>query len=84
MITILLTKVHVFFNSGTSLKTVKELGRQGHGVVDIRGTDDQGITDEVLRQKTQELQCLVTSSGASLPRSDNTYHLTASPMPDKI
>jgi len=30
------------------LMTVKELREQGFDVIDIRGTEDQGVTDEVL------------------------------------
>lgn len=38
----------IFVDENIPLKTVKELVLQGYDVVDIRGTEDQGITDEVL------------------------------------
>jgi len=38
----------IFVDENIPLVTVKELVLQGYDVVDIRGTDDQGITDEIL------------------------------------
>ena len=65
----------IFVDENIPLKTVKELKRQGHDVVDIRGTEDQGITDEVLWQKTQVLQCLLitTDKGFTIYREKPHY-----------
>jgi predicted nuclease of predicted toxin-antitoxin system len=65
----------IFVDENIPLMTVKELVLQGYNVIDIRGTDDQGITDEVLWQKTQELQCLLitTDKGFTIHR-DEPHH----------
>ena len=52
----------IFVDENIPLLTVKELVRQGYDVIDIRGTDDQGITDEVLWQKAQDLGCLLITT----------------------
>ena len=36
------------------LITVVELRKLGHDVLDIRGTDDQGISDDLLWEKVQK------------------------------
>ena len=41
----------IFVDENIPLITVKELVLQGYDAIDIRGTDDQGITDGVLWQK---------------------------------
>jgi predicted nuclease of predicted toxin-antitoxin system len=44
------------------LITVDELGKLGHDVLDIRGTGDQGISDDVLWEKAQrEKRLLITT-----------------------
>ena len=62
----------IFVDENIPLVTVKELVLQGYDVVDIRGTDDQGITDEVLWQKTQNLECLLitTDKGFTVHRNE--------------
>lgn len=52
----------IFVDENIPLLTVKELVQQGYDVIDIRGTDDQGITDEVLWQKAQDLGCLLITT----------------------
>ncbi|MBU1342558.1 MAG: DUF5615 family PIN-like protein [Proteobacteria bacterium] len=52
----------IFVDENIPLSTVKELVLQCYEVIDIRGTDDQGITDEVLWQKAQDLQCLLITT----------------------
>ena len=51
--------MRIFVDENIPLMTVKELVLQGYNVIDIRGTNDQGITDEMLWQKAQDLQCLL-------------------------
>ena len=44
------------------LITVLELKKLGHDVLDIRGTDDQGIPDDLLWEKAQkEKRLLITT-----------------------
>jgi len=40
--------MNIFVDENIPLITVKELVQHGFDVIDIRGTKDQGITDEVL------------------------------------
>ena len=65
----------IFVDENIPLVTVKELVLQGYDVVDIRRTDDQGITDEVLWQKAQDLKCLLitTDKGFNVHR-DEPHH----------
>jgi len=43
----------ILVDENIPLMTVRKLDEQGYDVIDIRGTDDQGITDEALWQKAQ-------------------------------
>jgi predicted nuclease of predicted toxin-antitoxin system len=54
----------VFVDENIPLMTVRELYDQGFDVIDIRGTGDQGISDEVLWQKAQKEKCLLVSRHA--------------------
>lgn len=65
----------IFVDENIPLVTVKELVLQGYDVIDIRGTDDQGIMDEVLWQKAQDLECLLitTDKGFAIHR-DEPHH----------
>jgi len=67
--------MRIFVDENIPLVTVKELILQGYDVVDIRGTEDQGITDEVLWQKAQDLECLLitTDKGFTVHR-DELHH----------
>jgi len=62
----------IFVDENIPLVTVKELVLQGYDVIDIRRTDDQGITDEVLWQKAQDLKCLLitTDKGFTVHREE--------------
>ena len=65
----------IFIDENIPLVTVKELVLQGYDVVDIRGTDDQGITDEVLWQKAQDLKCLlITTDKGFAAHRDEPHH----------
>ncbi|MFA5904408.1 MAG: DUF5615 family PIN-like protein [Desulfobacula sp.] len=65
----------IFVDENIPLITVKELVLQRYDVIDIRGTDNQGITDEVLWQKAQDLKCLLitTDKGFTIHR-DESHH----------
>jgi len=62
----------ILVDENIPLMTVRELHEQGFDVIDIRGTEDQGITDEVLWQKAQETKCLLvtTDKGFSTHREE--------------
>lgn len=55
--------------------TVTELREQGHDVMDIRGTNDQGMPDQELWQKAIEQKRLLitTDKGFSEHREDRHY-----------
>jgi len=65
----------VFVDENIPLITVRELREQGFDVIDIRGTDDQGLNDELLWQKAQKGKCLfiTTDKGFSNYR-DKPHH----------
>ncbi len=65
----------IFVDENIPLITVRELREQGFEVIDIRGTNDQGITDEVLWQKVQDEKCLLitTDKGFSSHRDEEHY-----------
>ena len=62
----------VFVDENIPLMTVNALREQGFDVIDIRGTEDQGITDEVLWRKAQKEKCLLitTDKGFSSYREE--------------
>ncbi|MBW2591137.1 MAG: DUF5615 family PIN-like protein [Deltaproteobacteria bacterium] len=65
----------IFVDENIPLITVRELSEQGFDVIDIRGTDDRGITDENLWQKVQNEKCLLitTDKGFSSHRDEVHY-----------
>lgn len=65
----------IFVDENIPMITVKELVLQGYDVIDIRGTDDQGITDEALWQKAQELGCLlITTDKGFAAHREESHH----------
>ena len=65
----------ILVDENIPLMTVRKLHEQGYDVIDIRGTDDQGITDEALWQKSQTDKSLLitTDKGFSIHR-DEDHH----------
>ncbi len=65
----------IFVDENIPLITTKELILQGYDVIDIRGTNDQGIADDLLWKKAQDLQCLLitTDKGFAVHR-DEPHH----------
>ncbi|MFA5905093.1 MAG: DUF5615 family PIN-like protein [Desulfobacula sp.] len=65
----------IFIDEKIPVVTVKELALQGYDVIDIRRTCDQGITDEILWQKAQDLKCLLitTDKGFTIHRDKPHY-----------
>jgi len=62
----------IFVDENIPLMTVRELREQGSDVIDIRGTDEQGITDEAIWQKAQSEKSLLitTDKGFSIHRDE--------------
>lgn len=54
--------MRIFVDENIPLITVRELREQGFDVIDIRGTESQGITDEVLWSKSQKRKCLLVTT----------------------
>jgi predicted nuclease of predicted toxin-antitoxin system len=65
----------VLVDENIPLITVEELRLKGFDVIDIRGSAEQGITDEVLWQKAQQEKRLyiTTDKGFSIHR-DEAHH----------
>ncbi|MEK6300468.1 MAG: DUF5615 family PIN-like protein [Acidobacteriota bacterium] len=54
--------------------TVEELRNFGHDVLDIRGTADQGITDDMLWARTQaERRLLISTDKGFVQRRDESH-----------
>lgn len=49
----------VFVDENIPLMTVQELLRLGYEVVDIRGTEKKGMTDEDIWEMAQKIGCLL-------------------------
>jgi predicted nuclease of predicted toxin-antitoxin system len=65
----------IFVDENIPLMTVRELVAQGYDVIDIGGTQDQGIDDEVLWQKAQDLGCmLITTDKGFTVHRDEPHH----------
>ena len=65
----------VFVDENIPLMTVDELREQGFDVIDIRGTDDQGISDEEIWQKVQKEKCLlITTDKGFLNYREESHH----------
>ena len=52
----------IFVDENIPLITVNELREQGFAVIDIRGTDVQGIPDEKVWQRVQKEKCLLITT----------------------
>ena len=65
----------VLVDENIPLVTVEELRSKGFNVTDIRGSAEQGITDEVLWQKAQQEKRLfiTTDKGFSIYRDEAHY-----------
>lgn len=65
----------IFVDENIPASTVAELRRQGHDVLDIRGTDDQGLPDQQLWQKAveQERLLITTDKGFAEHRDERHY-----------
>lgn len=70
--------------------TIWQLQKMGHDVKDVRGTDNEGITDEYLREIAQREQRLLISTDKGFTQHRNHPHygiiiiLLKKPNKDKI
>jgi predicted nuclease of predicted toxin-antitoxin system len=62
----------ILVDENIPLHTVQELRSKGFDVIDIRGSEDQGLTDDALWQKAQQEKSLLitTDKGFSVHRDD--------------
>ena len=65
----------VLVDENIPLATVAELRGLGHNVVDIRGTDEQGLPDPLLWQKAlvEERLLITTDKGFGANRTDRHF-----------
>lgn len=65
----------IFADENIPLMTINELRQKGHEVIDIRGTDDQGLDDEDLWQRVQMQKCvLITTDKGFSSHRDEAHH----------
>jgi len=67
--------MNILVDENIPTTAVSELREQGHDVLDIRGTGDQGMPDQELWQKTvaQKRLLITTDKGFSEHREDRHY-----------
>jgi len=67
--------MNIFVDENIPLMTVRALRKQGHNVLDIRGTEDEGIADDVLWQRVQrERRVLITTDKGFAQYRDQPHH----------
>ncbi len=66
--------MNIFVDENIPLITVNELRKQGHDVTDIRGTADQGITDEDIWQIAQTQRRLLVTTDKGFASHRNEVH----------
>jgi len=65
----------ILIDENIPLGSVKQLQRMGHNVLDIRGTADEGISDELLWNKAcQEKRLLITTDRGFAHYRDMKHH----------
>lgn len=64
----------IFADENIPLITVDQLREQGHDVIDIRGTAEQGITDEKLWQKAQAEKSLLITTDKGFASYREKFH----------
>ncbi len=66
--------MNICVDENIPLITVVELRKLGHDVLDIRGTDDQGISDDLLWEKVQkEKRLLITTDKGFVHRRRESH-----------
>jgi predicted nuclease of predicted toxin-antitoxin system len=65
----------IFVDENIPLMTVQALRKLGHDVLDIRGTADEGMTDDVLWEMVQrEGRLLITTDKGFVQYRDELHH----------
>ncbi|MEK6693270.1 MAG: DUF5615 family PIN-like protein [Nitrospirota bacterium] len=64
----------IFADENIPFMTVKELRRLGHEVVDIRGTKEEGMTDEDIWKMVQKTGCLMITTDKGFARKRYEKH----------
>lgn len=66
--------MNICVDENIPIVTVEELRNFGHDVLDIRGTADQGITDDMLWARTQaERRLLISTDKGFVQRRDESH-----------
>lgn len=55
-------------------RTIAALQEMGHSVLDVRGTADQGLPDELLWEKAREVQALLITTDKGFSNKRNEPH----------
>ncbi len=67
--------MNIFVDENIPLMTVSALRKQGHNVLDIRGTEDEGMLDDILWQRVQrERRVLITTDKGFAQYRDQLHH----------
>jgi predicted nuclease of predicted toxin-antitoxin system len=64
----------IFVDENIPLMTVQALREEGHDVLDIRGTPDEGMDDESLWKMIQKEGRLLISTDKGFARHRNAFH----------
>ena len=65
----------IFVDENVPLITVRTLREMGHNVMDIRGTADEGMTDDALWEMVQKQgRLLITTDKGFTQRRDESHH----------
>ena len=64
----------ILVDENVPLASVKQLRRMGHDVVDVRGTADEGISDELLWNKTYAEKRLLITTDRGFARYRDRKH----------
>jgi predicted nuclease of predicted toxin-antitoxin system len=65
----------IFVDENVPLITVRTLREMGHNVMDIRGTPDEGMTDDALWEMVQKQErLLITTNKGFTQHRDESHH----------
>jgi len=54
--------MNILVDENIPLEVVRQLRQMGHQVLDIRGSQDEGMTDQALWAKAQQEECLLVTT----------------------
>ncbi len=64
----------IFVDENIPTITVKILGDLGHEILDIRGTDEEGMLDEEIWEKIQKEQRMIITTDKGFTQYRNNHH----------